>query len=197
MTRTQEEKALILRIKEGDAGAFEELFGTHCRALIRFAVRLDGENETAEGIVQDVFVRIWHGRTRLNPDLSLKAYLYQAVKNQSLQHLRHLKIVNRDPRQQETVPEAPHSPEAEVVLQEVARAVYDAVSELPPHRRMIFTLSKYDHYTYAEIAEIQEISIKTVETQMGRALKYLRKRLAHLLGFLLVFLSGYLSAMGL
>ena len=74
--------------------------------------------------------------------------------------------------------------------------MYEAISELPPHRRMIFTLSKYDHYTYAEIAEIQKISIKTVETQMGRALKFLRKRLAHLVGFLSLFLSGYLSSLG-
>jgi RNA polymerase sigma-70 factor (ECF subfamily) len=195
MIHAEEEAGLIRRIREGETEAFERLFKLHCRALVRFALRFVGQNETAEGIVQDVFVRIWRGRAQLNPDLSVKAYLYQAVKNQSLQHLRHLKIVHQKQELREQAP-SNRSPEAAVERQETARAVYEAISELPPHRRMIFTLSKYDHYTYAEIAEIQKISIKTVETQMGRALKFLRKRLAHLLGFLSFFLSGYLSSMG-
>jgi RNA polymerase sigma-70 factor (ECF subfamily) len=189
-------EGLIRKIRAGDDSAFEELFKLYCRPLVRFALRFVGSTETAEGIVQDVFVRIWHNRSRLDPDLRIRAYLYQAVKNQSLQHLRHLKIVSRDRRMQGWG-SADGSPEKEVEEKETARAVYEAVSELPPHRRLIFSLSKYDHYTYAEIAEIQNISIKTVETQMGRALKFLRKRLSHLLSVVLILLSGCISPPGL
>ncbi len=193
---SQTDSDLIQGIRAGDDEAFEELFKTYCRALVRFTLRFVRDTETAEGIVQDVFVRIWHNRERLNPGLNIRAHLYQAVKNQSLQHLRHLKIVNRGQR----IPEWGHaagSPEAAVQEKETAQAVYEAVSELPPHRRLIFTLSKYDHYTYAEIAEIQRISIKTVETQMGRSLEFLRKRLSHLLSLLMIVLSGYLGLTGL
>ncbi len=168
---------LARKIRAGDAQAFEQLFRTLARALVRFTARFVRSVETAENIVQDVFVRIWHNRARLDPGLNLKSYFYRACRNQALQHLRHLKIENRDHSAQDLA-DPVGSPEAAAEAREIAAAVYAAVAELPPHRRLIFTLSKYDHLTYAEIAEIQKISIKTVETQMGRALKFLRLRLA-------------------
>lgn len=184
MESKQAAEDLISKIQSGDEKAFESLFYSHASALIRFAWRFVRNTQIAENIVQDVFVKIWHHRDRLDPKLNVKAYLYKAVKNQALQHLRHLKIENR----QDTVSEfesSALSPEDSLHAKEIAAAVDQAISELPPHRRLIFTLSKFDHFTYAEIAEIQSISIKTVETQMGRALKFLRKRL-----------SGYYEARG-
>lgn len=179
MEHTGPKSDLVPKIRAGDTHAFEELFNTYCQALIRFACRFVRDVQVAENIVQDVFVRIWNNRDKLDPDTNIKAYLYKAAKNQSLQHLRHLKIETRTERIHN--PGNPHNnPEKPLDEQEIAKAVYEAIAELPPHRRLIFTLSKYDHYTYAEIAEIQNISIKTVETQMGRALKFLRKRLASL-----------------
>lgn len=182
---------LIAKIRRGDAAAFEVLFRKTSAALIRFGWRLVRNTQVAENIVQDVFVRIWRNRAALDPGLNIKAYLYQAVKNQALQHLRHLKIENR----RDDMPDVRHpgqSPEARIEERETASVVYDAVAQLPPHRRMIFTLSKYDHFTYAEIAEMQNISIKTVETQMGRALKFLRKYLSEVLLFFGSLLSGCL-----
>jgi RNA polymerase sigma-70 factor (ECF subfamily) len=176
---------LIEKIRQGDAKAFEKLFFTHSSALIRFSWRFVRNLQVAENIVQDVFVKIWHNRDRLDPLLNVKAYLYKAVKNQALQHLRHLKIENR----QDEVPDfkcTGSSPEEALHAKEIAEALDRAVSELPPHRRAIFTLSKFDHFTYAEIAEMQNISIKTVETQMGRALKFVRRRLKELFVLLVV-----------
>lgn len=184
MTAASSEIKLIQKISKGDEKAFEQLFYSHASALIRFTWRFVRNTQIAENIVQDVFVKIWHHRSRLDPYLNIKAYLYRAVKNQALQHLRHLKIENR----QDDVPdfESPaRSPEDTLRDKEIAAAVDQAIAELPPHRRLIFTLSKYDHFTYAQIAEIQNISIKTVETQMGRALKFMRQRLASLLMILL------------
>lgn len=185
MENTAPESDLIQKIRAGDTLAFEQLFHTYCQALIRFACRFVRDVQVAENIVQDVFVRIWHNRAKLNPDSNIKAYLYKAIKNQTLQHLRHLKIEIRTEYMHN--PGNPHNnPEKPLEEQQIAKAVYEAIAELPPHRRLIFTLSKYDHYTYAEIAEIQNISIKTVETQMGRALRFLRKRLAHLTTMLML-----------
>jgi RNA polymerase sigma-70 factor (ECF subfamily) len=174
----------IRRIRSGDDRAYEGLFYAHAPALIRFAWRFVRNTQISENIVQDVFVKIWRHRDRLDPTLNIKAYLYKAVKNQALQHLRHLKIENR----QDDVPEfesPARTPEDALRVKEIGEALDRAIAELPPHRRLIFTLSKFDHFTYAEIAEIQNISIKTVETQMGRALKFLRQRLAGLLTILL------------
>lgn len=186
MTAGSSEVKMIQSIRRGDETAFEHLFYSHASALIRFTWRFVRNTQIAENIVQDVFVKIWHHRERLDPHLNIKAYLYKAVKNQALQHLRHLKIENR----QDDVPDfksAALSPEDALRIKEIAIAVDQAIAELPPHRRLIFTLSKYDHFTYAEIAEVQNISIKTVETQMGRALKFLRQRLASLLMILMCF----------
>lgn len=180
-----DELDLIEKIREGDEKAFERLFFSYSPVLIRFSWRFVRNVQVAENIVQDVFVKIWHTRHRLDPQLNVKAYLYKAVKNQALQHLRHLKIENR----QDDAPEfrcTDSSPEAALRAKEIAEAVDLALSELPPHRRAIFALSKFDHYTYAEIAELQNISVKTVETQMGRALKFMRQRLKDLLTLFLV-----------
>jgi len=177
MQDSRDRIALVHKIRAGNVQAFEHLFRALTPALVRFTARFVRSVEAAENIVQDVFVRIWHNRARMDPDLNLKSYLYRACRNQALQHLRHLKIENRDHCKQDLA-DPGRSPEAAAEAQEIAAAVYAAVAELPPHRRLIFSLSKYDNLTYAEIAEIQQISIKTVETQMGRALKYLRQRLA-------------------
>ncbi len=185
MLLNKSDSELIREIRKGDATAFAQLFKSTCPALIRYAGRIVHSHQTAENVVQDVFVKIWHHRDRIEPGTNLKAYIYKAVKNQALQHLRHLQVIERS-RHNSRINNPQDSPEQVMQDKQLAQAVTQAIGELPPHRRMIFTLSKYDHYTYAEIAEMQNISIKTVETQMGRALKFLRKRLAHLLS--MVFL---------
>jgi len=178
---TQNQEAdLVTGLRAGDKVAFEKLFYSYCQALINFSWRFVKNAQAAENIVQDVFLRIWTNRRHLDPALKVKSYLYQAVKNQSLQQLRHLKIANRKENIR-TTGFTDRTPEDTLNDKEFIETVYAAVAELPPKCRMIFSMNRFDHLTYAEIAEIQNISIKTVETQMGRALKFLRQRLAHFL----------------
>jgi len=165
------------RIREGDPFAFEQLFRSTCRALVHFAWRYVGDGGIAENLVQDVFVRVWNNRSVLDPELSLRAYLYKAVRNAALQHLRHQGV---EERAQPPPPQAEGNPEARLQQREMADAIWKAVLELPPGSRRIFSLAKFDHLTYQEVASVEGISVKTVETQMGRALKALRKKLAHL-----------------
>jgi RNA polymerase sigma-70 factor (ECF subfamily) len=179
------ESELIIKIHEGDADAFKNLFETYCQALIYFAWRYVKNTQVAENIVQDVFLKIWLNRTKLNPALSTKSYLYKAVKNQAMQHLRKAKIESRKGNIQ-ALDGSVKSPEDILDEKEIAISVQRAISELPSKSRLIFTMSKYSNLKYSEIAEIQNISIKTVETHMGRALKFLRKRLANLRSLLLM-----------
>ncbi len=88
--KSPSESELIIKIREGDADAFKNLFETYCQALIYFAWRYVKNTQIAENIVQDVFLRIWLNRTKLNPVLKIKSYLYKAVKNQAMQHLWHV-----------------------------------------------------------------------------------------------------------
>ena len=179
------ESEWIIKIRESDADAFKSLFETYCQALIYFAWWYVKNIQIAENIVQDVFLKIWLNRTKLNPALKIKSYLYKAVKNQALQHLRKAKFENREGNTQ-ALDSSTKSPEDILNEKEIAISVQRAISELPSQCRLIFTMSKYSHLTYSEIAEIQNISIKTVESHMGCALKFLRKRLANLLSVLLM-----------
>lgn len=153
----------------------------YCQPLIHFVRRYVGDTQIAENIVQDVFLKIWLNRSDLNPSLNIKTYLYTAVKNQALNHLRHAEVVQRNAENLRPMNGPVRTPEDEWHEQELIASIQKAIEELPEKCRIIFSMSRYDHLTYAEIAEIQNISIKTVETQMGRALKHLRKRLIHLL----------------
>ena len=86
------ESKWVESVREGDGAAFENLFRMYCQPLINFARRYVGETAAAENLVQDIFLKIWENRTQLNPALNIKSYLYTAVKNQALKHLRHINV---------------------------------------------------------------------------------------------------------
>jgi RNA polymerase sigma-70 factor, ECF subfamily len=178
----------VRAIREGQADAFEQLFRTWCQPLISFARRFVRDTQTAESIVQDVFFAVWTHRSRLDPHSNIKAYLYTATRNTALKHLRHHAVIRHDEEAiLEEIPDT-HTPDTALQAQELAAAVHEAIEELPDSRKHIFKLSRFDQLTYAEIAKVENISIKTVETQMGRALKYLRQRLVHLRALMILLL---------
>jgi RNA polymerase sigma-70 factor (ECF subfamily) len=167
----------VNKIRSGDSSAFEELFNLYCQQLINFARRYVLDKQIAENIVQDVFVSIWQSRTNLDPSKMIKAYLFTAVKNNSLKHLRHLKIENKGIDDSPTYIYDDERPDKKLDEKEVELKIHHAINELPEKCREIFKMNRFENLKYAEIAEILDISIKTVETQMGRALKKLRDRL--------------------
>lgn len=179
------ESELIEKIVKNDADAFEKLFYTYCQPLINFTYRYVKTIPAAENIVQDVFLKIWLKRKQLKPSSNIKSYLYTAVKNEALKYLRHAKVVQRSAKEVQMLDSSIKKPEDELSEKELAAAVQKAIGELPQKSRMVFLMSKYDNLTYSEIAEIQKISKKTVETHMGRALKFLRKRLSNFFSVLL------------
>lgn len=120
-------------------------------------------------------------RTRLNPSLNIKTYLYIAVKHNAINYLRHADVKIRSIDALKTMNPHVRTPEDEWQEKELKVSIRQAIEELPEKCGIIFCMSRYDHLSYAEIAEIQNVSIKTVETHMGRALKFLRNRLSHLL----------------
>lgn len=169
---------LLARIARGDRGAFELLFREHYAALVRFGEGLLRSRELAEDTVQEVLLNLWRQRETVRVDDSVRAYLYRAVRNRALNHIRNERV------RREAVPQLVlESREAEagdagLLETELETAVRAAVAELPPRCREVFELSRVRGLRYSEIAETLGISIKTVETQMGRALKSLRERLA-------------------
>ena len=164
-------------IRAGDRAAFKALFQAHYGALCRYALRYVDSVEIAEDLVQDVFFDLWKRRAACRPEHSLKAFLYGAVRNQTLNHLRRV-------RRQASEPDAlgdllsREDPEETMHVEELRRVAERAVSELPPRCRDVFVLSREHELSYAEIGAALGISVKTVETHMGRALQHLRDRLS-------------------
>jgi RNA polymerase sigma-70 factor, ECF subfamily len=171
------------RIQAGDEAAFEALFREHYHGLCVFAARLVASDAIAEELVQDVLLRVWEQRERLHVTGSVPAYLYGAVRNQALGHLRHERVERKWlAHPGGSRPPAPSSGAANtderVRAAELAAAIERALAQLPPRCREAYLLRRQHHLSYAEIARVMGIAPKTVEIQIGAALKALRTSLA-------------------
>jgi len=151
---------------------FEQNFKSLYRPLCLFALRYLERTEDAEDVVQQAFTDVWEKGNEGAVILNLKAYLYQTVKNRSLT------LVSQNPllRTTEEIPEAiDESEDEQMRLAERDARLWEAIDGLPRERKRIFLLAKRDGKKYQEIADELHLSIKTVENQMGKALKALRK----------------------
>ena len=177
-TPTVEERDLLGRIREGDEGAFDAVFRDHYAPLVRTAEAMLHRRDVAEEIVQDVLLALWKRRATLVVEDSLRGYLFRATRNRALNHLRHAAI-ERKAEPELASAEPPDAPApATLVHEEIDAALRHAVSSLPPRCREVFELSRVHGLRYAEIAATLDISVKTVEAQMGKALRTLRELLA-------------------
>ncbi|MDG5767647.1 RNA polymerase sigma-70 factor [Balneolales bacterium ANBcel1] len=171
----ESDRLLAEKIRRGDRKAFTDLYRAYFSELCCFAHRYVESPDIAEEMVQDVFMNIWNRRSEWHIGIHPAAYLYRSVRNRSLDYLKHRNVVLRWEKtaMHETAQSAP-SPDLLYEHDELADAVSKAIAKLPERRRTIFVLSRDHELTYREIAEVLDISVKTVETQMGRALKMLR-----------------------
>jgi RNA polymerase sigma-70 factor (ECF subfamily) len=173
-----DERDLVGRIRQGDESAFDAIFREHYAPLVRCAEAMLRRRDVAEEVVQDVLLALWQRRDTLVVEESLRSYLFRATRNRSLNHLRHAAIERRAEPELSSV-EPPDAPApAGLVDEEIQAALRGAVGDLPPRCREVFELSRVHGLRYAEIATTLGISVKTVEAQMGKALRVLRERLA-------------------
>ena len=170
---------LLERIRAGDSDAFDAVFRANYAALVGSAERILGRRDVAEEIVQDVMLELWRRRETLAVEDSLRGYLFRATRNRSLNHLRHGAIEKRaEPELAANRAESGSSAHAALVEEEIEVAVKRAVADLPARCREVFELSRMHGLRYSEIATTLGISVKTVEAQLGKALRLLRERLA-------------------
>jgi RNA polymerase sigma-70 factor (ECF subfamily) len=171
----QNDKSLFLTIADGDKHAFDELFRKYYAQLVRFAMGYLHDGQQAEETVQDVFVRLWENAPSISIETSVLAYLYTSVRNQSLNTLKHEAIKKKYEQEQAAAAiENPGDSGEKINLPYFRRLLAKAVGELPEKCREIFEMAKFEGLTYDEIAEYLQVSEKTVENQMGIALKKLR-----------------------
>ena len=166
-----------IRIKRSDSAAFKSVFELYQEGLFNFLNYKLGETAVAEDIMQEVFVKLWENRHSLKEDLSLKSYLYTIANNLALNHIRHNKVVLQF-QQEETQQERDYStPQDHLEESEFHANLLGAIEKLPEQNRIVFMMSRFEEFSYKEIAERLGISVKTVESHIGKALKTLRKSL--------------------
>ncbi|MFA0963588.1 RNA polymerase sigma-70 factor [Roseivirga sp. BDSF3-8] len=180
-------KEITQKLKAGDRKVFEELFRMHYTELCLFARKYTNDMEKGEELVQDLFVRLWDKRETMEFNTSVKSYLYTSLKNTCLNYLKHLKV--REKYQQHVMreyKESNHHLHDPMVEPDFELRVYKAIDELPRQCREIFKMSRFEGLKYREIADHLGVSIKTVENQIGKALRLLRVELKDLMALLIL-----------
>jgi len=168
---------IVKKIILGDASAFENLFRLYYQVLVDFCFLFVSDVSNSENIVQEVFLKIWENRAKLDPDTKIKWYLYRATKNKAIDYLRHLKVTRTRAAEVYSRRNTVKTPDEKISQEEMAESLSKEIEKLPDKNKLIFFMSKYEKLNYSEIAEIQNISVKTVENHMVRSLKFLRKRI--------------------
>lgn len=169
---------LFSRIKAGDEQALRELFRKYYAGLCTFAYAFIANKEQVEELVADVFMKVWEKRETIDITSNVKAYLYTITKNQALAYLQ------KSRPSFQSIDKLPlHlavdyvTPEEQVSSTEFFQGLNAIINTLPGQCRLVFIMHKMDGFSYQEIAGILQISVKTVENQMGKALKLVREQL--------------------
>ncbi len=170
---------LINRIRLSDSAAFKELFDLYHQDIFNFLYYKIGSVEAAEDILQDVFVKIWERRLQLKNETSIKSFLFTIANHTALNFIRHNKIVMKFQMEEQHKPAFCESPQAELERKNQEELLMESILSLPDKPRVTFMMCKFDGLSYKEAAERLNISIKTVEGHIGRALKILREEVRH------------------
>jgi len=177
-----------------DDRAFEQMFKAHYKALHSYASVMLRDEDTAEEIVQSMFLKFWEKRSLLNIQTSIKAYLYKCVHNDSLNYLKHQTIKTKYQDYAIHSMNDHHEPaSSRAELTELEMRLQEALRELPEQCRTIFQMSRFEELKYREIADQLGLSVKTIENQMGKALRILRIKLADFITVIALMVSTYAS----
>ncbi len=164
---------------------FEWIYNTYYHPLYLYAKKLIGSMETAEDIVQDIFLTLWVNRGSMHIITSLKSYLYKGIYNNCLKHLEHIKVSSKYSEYTQSIignngllwVQDNNHPLSVLTSQEAVSKIYDKINALPLQCREVFLLARIEKLSYLEISEKLGISLGTVRTQITRATAKLRKSL--------------------
>lgn len=175
MTEQEILKALKLDPDKAMAALFDQYYGFLCQVAYRMLSR----PEDAEDVVQELFAEIWRKREHLNITSSLKSYLHRTTINRTLNFLRKKQLARGDDEMMTQIPaDEGQNVQVGMEAEELQQLINDSIANLPPKCQLVFVLIRYENLSYKEVAQTLEISVKTVENQMSRALKILRAAIA-------------------
>lgn len=174
-----------------DEKYFEKIFKEYFKALTYYALKFTSDTDSAKEIVHLVFISMWERKEKIALDRSIKSYLYTAVHNRCLNHLRDKSRFHpEDAGDIDFLPE-PDTDNTDALEQEESEArIAEAINDLPDRCAEVFRLSRFEGKKYREISSLLNISVKTVEAQMSKALRILREELKDLLTIIIIWILG-------
>ena len=176
---TYDERELLLQLMQGDANAFTEIYELYKDKVFAFAFILTKSKNIAEEAVQEVFFKLWEKREQINTELSFTAYVKKIAYHCIIDFFRKVKR-DRTIQQklQDNMLALQHTHEDELIEKELQKLYQQAIAQLPPQRKRIYTLSRDQHYSYEEIAGEMGLSKNTVRNQMADAIQSIRRYIA-------------------
>jgi RNA polymerase sigma-70 factor (ECF subfamily) len=179
------------QVNDSVEDSFKQCFHSFYEGLHRYAFTILQNNEEAKDVVQAVFIKLWEKRDTIKIEQAGRSYLYTAVHNQCLNVIRNNKVKNR---YVDHVTKTGTVSRNEVPLEakEINHKIMQAIELLPERCRLAFTKSRFEGKKYAEIAAEMDIAEKTVEMQIGKALKILREHLAEFITSAVIFIVQWL-----
>ncbi len=173
------DEKLMLEIKAGNMIAFDALYKNYSKKLFNFAYSILKSQEESENIVQDVFLKLWESRAKVEKDSSVKSYLFSIAYNSTISILRKKIKNNEFIEYLKSLQEPYEEPALIYEYKELTDKLHNIVLQLPLRQKEIYILHKEEGLTYQDIAEKLNISINTVENHMSRALKTVRLKLGN------------------
>ncbi len=160
-----------------DKKLFEQIYKEHYAGVLHFATAWLGVQADAHEVVQEVFISVWEKGDELNWKIGLKSYLYRSVKNRCFNLNRDRKISFDIENQKEQIQSSGTSPDQGLLNEDLNARIKWAIGSLPPRCRQVFLLKRREGFSQKEIAELMDISEKTVENQMSKAMKILKEKI--------------------
>lgn len=187
-TSHKSDNQLMKEVREGSQAAFEALFYRYHEKLYYFAMRYFNSKEDAEGIVQEIFLKVWTNRENLDERKSFNAFLHTMAKNAIFNINRKYKYETVYQNYARQMLSHVHTKSLDdVIYADLLKHLNEILDELPPKRRKIYELSRIEGLSYKEIAEKMNISEKTVETHIRLSLKTIKEALSKILVLLVLF----------
>ena len=166
---------LAARIRQNDKAAFKSLYDRYSRKIYFFSLKHLNNTSEVEELVQSVFINVWENRGSLDPDNSIKSYLYKAAVNYIINYLRKKTIRARYIESELNKGEKSSDVTYEhIFFQDLERSIDSIVGTLPSQQQKIFSLNRSEGLTHEEIARKLGISVRTVENQMYRSIRLIR-----------------------
>ena len=181
-------------LKDGKPAALEMIFKTHYQPLCAYANSFLNDKAEAEEVVQSSFISLWEKRDSIAIQTSFKSYLYRMVRNACLNVLKHERVKKHYADAEKISGEPVHEAVSETIISmELETKIIVAMQALPEQCRLVFQLSRFEELRYQEIADQLNISVKTVENHIGKALKIMRVQLQEYLPLLLICMSNFIG----